>query len=195
MLRRVLLGSVLVTALFAIGVAWATIPSDGGTINACYGKLTGIVRIIDGDSTKCQKWENPIAWSQNGVVNAYYTEGGAAPQGDSLMSLDLPSGHWTLTATINVFSGTPDGQTIQCRISPDGGTGGWSEQTVAAYPATVTMPLVAAIDLSGPSPERVYATCRSAGGGPLPAGVKFGHRQMTAIPVTSLTYQAWPPAT
>ena len=66
MFRRLLIGMTVVIALTAIGVAWATIPSKDGTINACYMKATGIVRIIDPDTQQCHRWETPISWNQAG---------------------------------------------------------------------------------------------------------------------------------
>ena len=49
--------SVLAVAAFAAtagGVAYATIPGSNGTINGCYEKRTGILRVIDaGAGAKC----------------------------------------------------------------------------------------------------------------------------------------------
>ena len=66
MLRRLLIGTAVLVALAIVGVAWATIPSKDGTINACYMKATGIVRIIDPDTQQCHRWETPISWNQTG---------------------------------------------------------------------------------------------------------------------------------
>src|SRR4026207_2535483 len=50
------------------GIAWAAIPGDGGGISACYGKVTGIVRVIDtAKGEKCvTALEVPFSWNQKG---------------------------------------------------------------------------------------------------------------------------------
>jgi hypothetical protein len=49
------------------GVAWATIPGDGGLIQGCYTKVGGILRVIDTDKGQhCLGIEAPITWSQKG---------------------------------------------------------------------------------------------------------------------------------
>ena len=50
------------------GIAWATIPGDGGVINACYGKVGGVVRVIDvAKGEKClTALETPLSWNQKG---------------------------------------------------------------------------------------------------------------------------------
>jgi hypothetical protein len=66
MSRRLLIGTVVLVVFAIVGVAWATIPSKDGTINACSMNKTGIVRIIDASSEKCMKIETPISWNQAG---------------------------------------------------------------------------------------------------------------------------------
>ena len=59
-------GAVAATAL-AGGVAWATIPGDGGVIQGCYTKVGGILRVVDADKGQhCLGIEAPIAWNQKG---------------------------------------------------------------------------------------------------------------------------------
>ena len=41
-------GAVAASAL-AGGVAWATIPGDGGVIQGCYTKVGGILRVVDAE--------------------------------------------------------------------------------------------------------------------------------------------------
>ena len=63
--------------------------------------MTGIVRIIDGDSQQCQKWENPISWSQAGppgpagIARAYATVADfpwySAPELNPARSLNVES--------------------------------------------------------------------------------------------------------
>ena len=60
-------GALAATAL-AGGVAWAAIPAGDGTIQACYGKVGGVLRVID--AAKGQKClpnaEVAISWNQLG---------------------------------------------------------------------------------------------------------------------------------
>jgi hypothetical protein len=54
-------------AVLATGVAWATIPGSDGTIQGCYGKVGGVLRVIDpAKGEKCLSVEVPITWSQKG---------------------------------------------------------------------------------------------------------------------------------
>jgi hypothetical protein len=63
-----LFGAIVVLMLVAGGVAAADIP-DGGTINACYDKTTGAVRVIDTSTNQtCMASENPLSWSQHGLT-------------------------------------------------------------------------------------------------------------------------------
>jgi len=50
------------------GIAWAAIPGDGGVISACYGKVGGVVRVIDtAKREKCiAGLEVPLSWNQQG---------------------------------------------------------------------------------------------------------------------------------
>jgi hypothetical protein len=60
---------ILATALLGIaaGIAYATIPGSNGTINGCYEKRTGILRVIDAEAGKaCLSGETPISWNQRG---------------------------------------------------------------------------------------------------------------------------------
>ena len=56
-------------ALAASGaaVAFAAIPSQSGEITACYGKVTGLIRVIDSEAgQKCTNLERPLNWNQQG---------------------------------------------------------------------------------------------------------------------------------
>jgi hypothetical protein len=70
--RLVMLG-VVALAVATSGFAYASIPeSPGGVIHGCYGKLGGILRLID--AAKNQKCSNllevPISWTQTGAQGA-----------------------------------------------------------------------------------------------------------------------------
>ena len=49
------------------GVAWATIPNDGGVINACYARSGGSLRVIDASVTNCKSTETALSWNQQGA--------------------------------------------------------------------------------------------------------------------------------
>src|SRR3954467_4900168 len=54
-------------ALLAGGaMAVGAIPSSNGTINACYSKKTGAMRIVD-VKEKCGKKETRLTWNEKGV--------------------------------------------------------------------------------------------------------------------------------
>lgn len=60
---------ILAAALLGIasGIAYATIPGSNGTINGCYEKRTGVLRVIDAEAGKaCLSAETPISWNQRG---------------------------------------------------------------------------------------------------------------------------------
>lgn len=60
-------GAVAASAL-AGGVAWATIPGDGGVIQGCYTKVGGILRVVDAEKGQhCLGIEVPINWNQRGL--------------------------------------------------------------------------------------------------------------------------------
>jgi hypothetical protein len=70
--KRTMLAAIagaLAATTVAGGVAWATIPGDGGVIQGCYTKIGGILRVIDtGTGQACNsKLEVPINWNQKGV--------------------------------------------------------------------------------------------------------------------------------
>jgi hypothetical protein len=57
------------------GVAYATIPDNGGLIHGCYSNKNGLLRIVD--STACRTSETAINWNQQGVP------GPPGPKGDT----------------------------------------------------------------------------------------------------------------
>jgi hypothetical protein len=70
--RRGLRLLLLATAISAIaaGVSYAAIPnSQTGTINGCFEKRTGFLRVIDAQAGKTcfTQYETPISWSQQGL--------------------------------------------------------------------------------------------------------------------------------
>ncbi len=70
----------------AAGVAWATIPGGDGTIQGCYGKVGGVLRVIDpAKGEKCLGVEVPVSWDQKGLKGDAGPAGAlgqAGPKGD-----------------------------------------------------------------------------------------------------------------
>ncbi len=62
-----MVGGLIALAFAVVGIGYAAIP-DGNTINGCYGKLSGVLRVIDtAKNQKCSSYlEVPISWSQTG---------------------------------------------------------------------------------------------------------------------------------
>jgi hypothetical protein len=79
LLRRALVLGVVLAVAGGVGVATGAIPDSGGTINGCYTKVGGILRVVDTDKNqKCiSSVENPISWGQRGP------QGDPGPQGDT----------------------------------------------------------------------------------------------------------------
>ena len=65
--RLALVGGLLAVGFAAAGIAYAAIP-DGNTINGCYGKAGGVLRVTDtAKNQKCSsQFEVPISWNQQG---------------------------------------------------------------------------------------------------------------------------------
>ncbi len=57
-----------VVVIAGTGIGVAAIPAGNGTISACYGKLGGVVRVIDtAKGQRCSnQLESPLSWSQTG---------------------------------------------------------------------------------------------------------------------------------
>jgi hypothetical protein len=81
---------VIVAALSAGGIAYASIPGSDGVIHGCYKTVGGSLRVIDTDSGgACNASETPLSWNQTGQ------RGPTGPQG--VQGLPGPE------ATISVF--------------------------------------------------------------------------------------------
>ena len=70
-IRRIGVAAVVVVlALVAGGIAYATIPGSGGTIHTCYKKSSGALRVIDDSVTNCKSNETALSWNQTGPSGA-----------------------------------------------------------------------------------------------------------------------------
>ena len=119
-------GAVAASAL-AGGVAWATVPGDGGVIQGCYTKVGGILRVVDADKGQhCLGIEAPIAWNQKGpkgdpgaagvsptVAQLQPGDAGCPAGGAAITGVDGSTAHVCNGTNGESFSGTatsPNGQ-------------------------------------------------------------------------------------
>jgi hypothetical protein len=70
---------VLAASIVTIGTVASAAPEP--TVNACVGKLTGLVRIIDPAKQSCSGLEKPLSWNQRGVPGPAGAAGPAGPAG------------------------------------------------------------------------------------------------------------------
>ena len=95
LLRRALVLGVVLALVAAVGVAAGAIPDSGGTINACYTKVGGVVRVVDTERNQhcVSAVENDISWGQRG------------PQGDSGPAGTTGQDAQTAFSTGGIFGG------------------------------------------------------------------------------------------
>lgn len=135
------------------GVAWATIPGDGGVIQGCYTKIGGILRVIDtAKGQSCHSaLEVPISWNQKGVKGDAGAPGSPGPQGDKGDRGEKGA------------DGTPGEQGQPGEQGPSGSPG------VSGYETVTTR-----VDVHSSQPATGEATCpagkKPVGGGVLTAG-------------------------
>src|SRR5690349_15192871 len=86
--------AVAVAALAGAGIAYATIPSAGGVINACMLKNVGTIRLIDpslpasNPLSHCSSLETPVSWNQQGQPGTPGQDGAPGRDGSSVVMGD-----------------------------------------------------------------------------------------------------------
>jgi hypothetical protein len=102
MTRLFVVGALLAAGCTAIGIAYAAIP-NGNTIEGCYGKLGGVLRVIDtAKNQKCSAVEVPISWNQTGPPGPQGDPGTNGTNGSGLSGLERVYGD---SATLNQTNG------------------------------------------------------------------------------------------
>jgi len=116
---RILSG--MLVALFVAGIAitiMAQAPSN--TINACVGRVTGIVRIVPA-GTPCRRTETPIQWNITGPMGPQGPAGAQGPAGGfTVYDADGTFVGSMLTSALAAFS--IDGEWYAATLGPDGYT-------------------------------------------------------------------------
>ena len=129
--RLLLVGGLLAVGFAAVGIAYAAIP-DGNTINGCYAKLGGGLRVID--TAKNQKCfglvEVPVSWNQQGPKGDKGDQGIQGVKGDKgdqgIQGQQGPAGpQYVLSAVVNangtfLVTSVPDGATLTVSRSGPG---------------------------------------------------------------------------
>jgi hypothetical protein len=76
--------STLVAAIAVVvavgGIAYAAIPGSSGTIQGCYQKKNGNLRLVE-SASECRNSEQPISWNQKGEPGPPGTAGRPGPPG------------------------------------------------------------------------------------------------------------------
>ena len=127
---------VIVAALAAAGIAYASIPDSEGVIHACYTKSGGSLRVIDASVTNCKSGETSLTWNQSGSAGATGPTGptGAAGPTEGVAATPLFSPPMTPTSQLpsdasmaSTFTTTISGKlhlakpvhaTVDCQSAP-----------------------------------------------------------------------------
>lgn len=158
-------------ATVAVAAAVGAISDSGGTINGCYGKVRGMLRVIDpAKAEKCiAGHEVPISWNQAGQVGARGAVGPVGPKGETgAMGPGGPTGPkgdsgdrgpagegvtietiapGTTCAQGGVRLSNSTGSSILCGASSTADTGGGSGPLVSVTPTSLDFgPLVAPVE-------------------------------------------------
>ena len=79
--RAAALTAIAVTVLIGGGAAAAAVPVDTGTINGCWHKASGQLRVIDPTTQQCNENETALAWNVVGPAGQPGPAGPAGAQG------------------------------------------------------------------------------------------------------------------
>lgn len=195
-----LVSLLMVGGVWAVRVAYATIPDTGGVIHACYDSGNRMLRVIDTEvGEACRSKEMALSWNQTGP------QGSEGPRGPSdgfvtslplanpknldgrnvnVLSLSLPKGNYILSASVRVERSQSGTSTVLCDLRVGGGPfpTGYVERLDGAD-AVATMAATNGVSLS--SDEMVHLTCQAFGDD----GTFAAFADLTAIRVGTVTRQ------
>ncbi len=127
--------------LAAAGVGVASIPDRGGVVRACYGKTTGILRVIDparpGLAGRCGSRERRLSWNRRGLRGLRGLPGAKGTNGtNGTNGLDGAAGAAGATNVVIRFatftsdsSGNSSHESVACQAGERavGGGIGWTQ--------------------------------------------------------------------
>jgi hypothetical protein len=108
------------------GSAYAGLSGDN-TINGCYNKVGGALRVIDAAATQCKSNETPISWNEAGLQGSVGPTGPQGSQGATgvsdayvaklhgasgvldghvdIVALNVPAGDYVISAKTRLLNG------------------------------------------------------------------------------------------
>jgi hypothetical protein len=188
-----LIGLLIVGGVWAVRVAYATIPDSGGVIHACYDTGKGKLRVIDTEAgATCRAQEVALSWNQTGPrgpSDGYVASlrGGPGIRVDdvaNVLSLSLPAGDYMLSASALVQRDRAGTSNVVCDFKVGGGP--FSTGYVESLDGVATAATIAATSgVSLSADEMVYLTCFSIGD----EGSLVTLADLTAIRVGTVTRQ------
>jgi hypothetical protein len=193
-----------VTASLAVGgIAYATIPDQNGVIHGCRNDGSGVLRVIDADTSSCLQSETALDWNVSGP------QGEPGPEGPSdgfasvrrsvpvpneqgeVASLSLPEGQYVLNASLFVNNNSSTRPAVLiCSFSFPAAMGGVSALALKPFVsgevlAAGTLAMTNGAQLF--SPQSVSVLCTNNVG---PEGnAEINTIQFTAVKVATLSVQ------
>ncbi len=165
--RTLLLGAVATVAVGA-GAGYAAIPSSNGTVNGCYEKKTGILRVIDKDAGKsCLSFETPIGWSVQGPPGATGAPGekGATGadgnDGVSVTSTQVAPGDPTCASGGSRFTAAAGNVTHACNGADGGSLAAITD--LGGLACTTSNGNAGSVAVATGAGSAIVLTCRGAG--------------------------------
>lgn len=166
---------VALAALLAAGVAVGAraLTTAGGDVQACVGKVTGLVRIV-ADPSACRNWENALSWpgsipaatgptayAHENFGPAYLTNPASPAPGPYTLvgALSLPAGDFLVNAKLVVSNRMGFRTGVRCVLrAPSTSTvdeastvldeGGWrNEVQTLALQKAISLPAAATVEL------------------------------------------------
>jgi hypothetical protein len=204
LVRRVfaigLAGLLVVVALLAARVVYASIPDANGVIDGCYDSGNGKLRVIDTAAGEvCRSSETALSWNQTGQQGPAGLRGPSdgyaarllpfqAKNIDSadinVLTLSLPAGDYILSLSARVERTQTGTTSVFCDFRVGGGPfpNGYLENLDGTGDVAT---IAATTGLSLSSTKDVHLTCRAFGD----SGTQVSLADLTAIRVGKLTKQ------
>ena len=164
-----------------VGVATGAIPGSDGKISACYGRVGGLMRVIDVEKgERCSTTlERPLSWNMKGEPGPPGADAGPpaafrSPPGSSanslpssgadtnLRSLTLPAGDYLIWGRVVLTVGQADA-ILDCRLTPFNLPGLRSDEDFTRVRADPDFRTDRALSVMGSAtltaPAEIFLTC------------------------------------